>query len=115
MTVLVIEGRDFAVDRLAGSAFSFIPTFLDADGEAYVPTTVHTKVVLKDDGTQIIALTEVVDWDQGVVIPVPGSWTELQDETELREEHVIRVIGDNGNPSLRNELRMIIGCLNPER
>jgi hypothetical protein len=115
VTVLVVEGRDFAVDRLAQSAFGIIPTFLDADGDEYQPSTVHTKVVLKETGAQIIAETEVVGWAVGQPIVVPATWTALVNTAAIREEHIIRIIGDNANANARNELRMIVGCLNPER
>ena len=115
VTTLNVAGREETFDQLAGSAFQVTPTFLDISGNPYEPSTVHVKVVLRPSGTQIIALTEVSGWTQGDPITIPGTWTALQSATADREEHIIRIIGDNGDDNARNELRLIVGCVNPER
>jgi hypothetical protein len=115
VTVQALQGRDSEIDTLAGSALAVVPTFLDIAGAEYVPATVHTKVVLKADGTEIAALTEVAGWTMGTAIPVPSTWTDLLDDAADREEHVVLFIGDNATPNARSPLRLTIGCVNPER
>src|SRR5690606_34600127 len=77
VTTLVVEGRDLQIDRKAGSAFQFIPAFIDTNGNEYQPSTVHTKVVMRETGAEIIAMTEVLSWEMGDPIIAPGAWTEL--------------------------------------
>ena len=115
VSTLNIDGRDSGFDHDAGSAFAFVPRFLDVDGEEYTPSTVHTKVVLRSDGSEIVALDEVPSWSIGDPITAPGAWTDLEDDEATREEHIILVIADDGDDDARNRLRMIVGCLNPER
>lgn len=117
VSVVTLEGREIELQRLAGSAFSFMPVWLDDDDVEYQPSTVHVKVLL--DGPtgpqQIVAKTEVEGWTSGTKIKAPASWTYLVNESDPFEKHIVRVIADDADDGERNELRMIIICDNPER
>lgn len=115
MTAVTINGNEVSFPVLAGSAFPVVPKFLDKNGDEYQPTSVHVKVTLKSDGSVIQAETLESGWTIGTEIVVTRTHTTLQVASALREDHVVQFIGDTSSNTARNPLRLIVGCVNPDR
>lgn len=115
MTTIVVDGPEARIEVLAGTAHEAIPVFLDTAGNEYTPSTVHTRVVLASDGTEIEALTAVAGWSIGTAITIEELHTTLQVASALREEHMFQIIGDEADNDARNLVLIVLSCKNPDR
>lgn len=100
----VLHRRAFAVADV---------TFLDAEGNSYVPGIVEKKVITAS-GFTITDWTEVADFESGQTIEVTADETEMQNLALLTDKHIVLIVGDRGTAT-ENPLRIIVPIVNRER
>lgn len=87
-------------------------SFLDADGVAYVPTTVEKRVVTAT-GEVLTDWTQIPGFADGGDIEVTAAEMEMQDDLALVEKHIVLIVGDRGTNS-ENPLRIVVPVKNRE-